>query len=321
VQTPLPLFLTQSQSRKPVAAAPIYNLPSQPGVVGYGDPLNTAVMPNYNHPGALAVPGRSSYADQTMKDISAAGGHVLLYFDCIVWNSFGRYHDLLFNSNAYGSAVPEWPGPVSANGTGNLADFRLGGVMHGGKLETILELMVAENPHMAGWFMDDVGSRSWFPNFDWTTFGSTNQSDYRAGTIQVCQTVRKVADRHKLIFLINGTWTAGTLAANGGGYPSLTTDGNSLADGGVVEHHDGESSFWGPYMDPATSQWAESSPVTNGKPFSFVICTGSSGVTEYRTDGRAAWVSPVQPTPNYDGVAPWGTVADFHPTGLASTPS
>jgi hypothetical protein len=310
----LPLFLSQSQSRRP-SAAPIYNLPAQPASVVYGSPGANGAMSAYAHPGGMVLASRGNYDDQVMKDISAAGGHVLIYLDCIVWNTTGRYHDRLFNSSTEGAAVPEWPGPVSANSTGNLADFRLGGVLQS-KLEAVMELMVSENPHMAGFFMDDVGSRSWFPNFNWSTFGSTNQTDYRAGAIAVCQTARRVADRHKLIFMVNGTWTSGTLANDGGGYPVLTAHGNSLAEGGCIEHHDGEIAFWGPYMDPTTSQWGEASPVTNGKPFCFAIMAGSAGVTEFVNDGRAAWVSQ-QTSGQYDGVAPYSG-GTFHPTGLPS---
>jgi hypothetical protein len=296
------------------AAGTIQNLPAQPGVVAYGWPFISSVMPQYAHPGAMIAPGRDVYDDQSVIDAAAAGATVLIYFDVVVWNTIGRYHDRLFNASPEGAAVPKWPGPVNANSTGDLVDFRVGGVMHSGKLEAVLELMVSENPHMGGIFMDDVGSRSWFPNFNWDTWGTTNQQAYRDGAIAICQTVRTVCDRHGLVFIVNGTWTAGTLATSGGGYPTMTTHGCSLAEGGVVEHHDGSSSFFGPYMDDA-SQWGNASPITGGKPFCFAICDTAAGVTEYRNDGRASWVTQ-QPSSDYGGVAPWGTAADFHPTGL-----
>ena len=43
------------------------------------------------------------------------------------------------------------------------------------KLECVLETMVAENPHMAGWFADDLGSRSWFPGFNWDVRPATSR--------------------------------------------------------------------------------------------------------------------------------------------------
>ena len=63
-----------------------------------------------------------------------------------------------------------------------LNDFRVGSVLQS-KLECVLEKMVAENPHMAGFFADDLGSRSWYPGFSWDTWGTTNQQSYRAGAI------------------------------------------------------------------------------------------------------------------------------------------
>ena len=64
--------------------------------------------------------------------------------------------------------------------------------------------MVSENPQTGGWFADDVGSRSWYPGIDWQTWGSANQRAYRAGAIRLTETFRKVADRHGLVFLVNG---------------------------------------------------------------------------------------------------------------------
>jgi hypothetical protein len=295
----------------------ITNLPPQPAAVAYG-PANPALalLADYAHPGGMVISSRGNYGNQVYHDISAAGGHHLMYLDPIVYFTNGRYHDLMFNSSAYGGAVPKWPGNPPANSTGDLVDFRVGGVLQG-KFEAILELMVSENPHMCGWFFDDIGSRSWFPLLNWGTFGAQNQADYRAGAIALCQTARTVADRHGLIFMVNGTWTAGTLASNGGGYPTLTTHGNALAEGGCIEHHDGEIAFWSDYMKASTSQWGEQSPITGGKPFCFAIMNTSNGVTEFRNDGNAAWVS-LQTSNDYDGVHPWGTVSDFHPTGLPS---
>jgi hypothetical protein len=277
-----------------------------------GDPI-LALAANYATPGGLIAVGRTNYADQVIKDVSAGGGTVLIYVDAIINNAFGRYHDLLLNSSVYGAAVPLWPGVPQANQWGSLNDFRTtadggGGVLQS-KLEPVLELIVSENPHLAGFFMDDVGSRSWFDGINWTTFPS--QSAYRNGAIAICQTVRTVCDRHGLIFIVNGTWTAN----DGGGYPLTTQHGCSLADGGFVEHHDGEISFWGPYVDTST-QWANESSVTNGNPVCWAAMNTSAGLTEFNNDGRFAYTSLQNTDPGYDGVAPWGS---FHATGLPSS--
>lgn len=304
----MPVRVGRSHFVPAPATQPITLEPSQPFVVVYD---TTTGLSAYNHPGAMAIAGRDNYTDAAFQAMAAAGGTVLLYLDAIVWNSFGIYHDLLFNSSVYGAAVPEWPGPVNANSTGNLADFRIGGTLQS-KLEGVMQQMADDNPWIGGFFMDDVGSRSWFPNFNWSTFGSTNQSAYRAGAIGVVQHARNVADANGLIVIVNGTWTSGTLASNGGGYPTLTTHGCSLAEGGCIEHHDGESSFWGAYGD-GTSQWGDASPITNGEAVCPVICSSSAGITEYAALGNFPFITNqtdygITPTP-------WTT---FHATGLPS---
>jgi hypothetical protein len=89
--------------------------------------------------------------------------------------------------------------------------------------------------------------------------------------------------------------------------------GNALADGGFVEHHDGQIGFFGPYA--CSSQWAAQSPVTRGKAFNYAVTDTAAGRTEYANCGCYAYVGH-QPTSAYDsGVAPWGS---FHATGLPS---
>jgi hypothetical protein len=174
----------------------------------------------------------------------------------------------------------------------------------------VLEKMVAENPHMAGWFADDIGSRSWFPGFSWDSWGSANQQAYREGAIALTKTFRDVANRHGLIFLVNGTWSGGSLATSGGGYPDASKTGNALADGGFVEHHDGEIGFFGPYG--CASQWATQSPVTKGKAFNYAVTNTAAGKNEYVDSNCFAYVNQQA---DYDSAPAWGS---FHPTGLPS---
>jgi hypothetical protein len=260
----------------------------------------------YAHPGGLVVAGRENYQDRAFEDVSAAGGTVLIYLDAIIDNPHGRYHDMLMNASPCGPATSLWPGDYRANSFGYLNDFRVGSVLQG-KFRCVLEAMAAENPHMAGWFADDLGSRSWFPGIDWNGF--PDKAAYRQGAIALTQTLRSVADEYGLVFIVNGTWTGN----DGGGYPNEAKSGNALADGGFVEHHDGEIDFFGPYA--CSSQWAAQSPITHGRAINYAVTDTAAGRVEYVDSGCYAYVNQ-QPDSAYDGgVAPWGS---FHPTGLPS---
>jgi hypothetical protein len=285
----------------PASAGPaVINLPAQAGGLFYGSSSGAQA---YAHPGGLVVAGRDNYQDQAFKSVSAGGGSMLIYLDAIIDNPHGRYHDMLLNASPCGPVTALWPGNYQANSYGHLTDFRVGSVLQG-KFRCVLETMVAENPHMAGWFADDLGSRSWFPGIDWATF--PDKAAYREGAIALTQTLRSVADEHGLVFIVNGTWSAN----DGGGYPNAAKSGNALADGGFVEYHDGEIGFFGPYG--CSAQWAAQSPVTRGKAINFAVTNTAAGLAEYVASNCYAYVN--QQT-DYSSVAPWGT---FHPTGLPS---
>ncbi|WP_029430321.1 hypothetical protein [Blastococcus sp. URHD0036] len=278
----------------------VRNSPAQPAALFYESaPGATA----YAHPGGLVVAGRDNYRAREFRDVSSAGGSVLIYLDAVIDDAHGRYHDMLINASACGPATSRWPGDYRANSNGFLNDFRVGSVLQS-KFRCVLEAMVAENPHMAGFFADDLGSRSWYPGFDWQTF--PDKADYRAGAIALSQTLRSVADAHGLVFLVNGTWSAN----DGGGYPDVAQSGNALADGGFVEHHDGEIDYFGPYG--CSPQWAAESPVTRGRAINFAVTDTAAGLSEYVDSGCYAYVNQQS---DYDGAAPWG---EFHPAGLPS---
>jgi hypothetical protein len=273
-------------SPSPTATTPagtLTNRPAQGATIAYGSPGTSGAASAYAHPGGLVVAGRDNYADQVFKDVSASGGTVLLYLDTIVRNNYGRYHSLLYDASSCGAAVPQW-GSYSANGTGPLADFRVGGTLQG-KLRCVLEAMVTENPHMAGWFADDLGSRSWFPNLNWSTF--PEKQAYRDGAVALTQTFRSVADEHGLVFLVNGTWSAG----DGGGYP----------DPRIARQRTGGRRV---RRAPRVSQ---------GHPFMYVQASSDSDRAAFNNAGVFAFLS----TQSDYGVspAPWGP---FHPTGLPS---
>lgn len=292
----LPTTTTTTTTLTPSTA--LTNTPAQAAGLIYSSSAGASA---YAHPGGLVVAGRDNYADQPFKDVSAAGGTVLMYIDPMIDNAYGRYHQLLLEASVCGPATSLWPGSPQANEWGRLTDFRVGSVLQQ-KFECVLETMVRENPHMAGWFADDLGSRSWFPNINWAAF--PDKQAYREGAIALTQTLRKVADKYRLMFMVNGTWSAN----DGGGYPDAGQHGNALADGGFVEHHDGQIGYFGPYG--CSSQWAAQSPVTNGKAFNYAVTSSPSGTAEYVESGCYAFVNEQS---DYSTVAPWGS---FHPTGL-----
>lgn len=291
-------------------AGTLANRPPQPFTFVYG--TNMTGVGAYAAPGGLVVAGRANYNNPAFHNVSAAGGTVLIYLDAIIDNDYGTWHQLLHNTSTCGPAVPRWPGEPNANQWGYLADFRPGSILQF-KLECVLEAMVAANPHMGGFFMDDVGSRSWFGGFNWSTFGTANQQAYRDGAIQIVNTARTVADRHGLIVIVNGTWNARTSSdgAGGGGYPNTGQHGNASADGFFIENHPAsELSFWTAVS--TSPQWATGSPYTRGVEFMLVGTRTVADRDAYINSGNFAFVQAY--TSGYEtAVAPWGPL---HPTGL-----
>lgn len=301
--TPTP---TATPTSSPTSGT-ITNLPGQPAITAYGS--GSAVTP-FAHRGALIIAGRDNYADQPVKDASAAGATVLVYFDAVIDNPYGRYHAMLDNASECGPATSRWPGNYQANTWGYLNDFRVGSVLQS-KLKCVLEKMVAENPHMGGFFADDLGSRSWFPNFSWDSWGTTNQQAYRDGAVAMAQTLHAVAAEHGLMLMVNGTWAAGSLASSGGGYPNMSSHGLSLADGGYIEHHStSELAYWTAY---ARGQWATApGAVGRGKPFMYVQANDAGTRDAYDSAGVFAFLSAQV---DYSTASVWGS---FHGTGLPS---
>lgn len=289
------------------------NLPPQPAAVAYGDPQDFNAAGAYAHPGALIFPGRTDYDNQVYKNISAAGGSVLIYLDVIIDGSYGKYHQLLLTDSMCGPAVPRWPNQPQANQWGYLNDFRPGSVLQQ-KLQCVLEQMVADNPHMAGWFADDVGSRSWYPGISWDSWSANDQQAYRDGAIEITKTFRKVANEHGLMFLVNGTWGAGSLAEAGGGYPDTSRSGNALADGGVVEHHDtSELPYFKEYA--CSTQWASQSPIAKGKAIMLAISNNASDRDQYAASNCFAYLTAQTEDQYAVPPTPW---TSFHSNNLPS---
>lgn len=296
-------------SASPTTSA-MRNLPGQPALTAYG---SSSAATAYAHAGALVIAGRDQYGEQAFKDVSAAGGTVLLYMDPVIDASYGRYHQLLDTVSSCGGATQRWPGNYSANQWGYLNDFRPGSAVQA-KFRCVLETMVAENPHMGGFFLDDVGSRSWYPGFSWDSFGTANQQAYRDGAIALVRTAHDVAVEHSLMVMVNGSWGAGSLVGDGGGYPDMSKNGISFADGGYIEHHSAsELSYWTAY---AQGQWGTATgSVSHGMPFMYVQASDAATRDAYARTGVFAYLSAQV---DYDTASVW---ASFHATGLPTRTS
>jgi hypothetical protein len=301
---------------QPSAAAAL-NRPTNPGLLMYADGEPPAdVVANWSKPGALVVVGRTNYDEPWVHTMADGGATVMIYLDPIIDNDGGRYHDKLINASEFGPAVPKWPGNPVANQWGSLNDFRVGSVLQD-KLPGVLELIVSENPHISGIFLDDVGSRSYFPGFDWDSWSDADKEAYRNGAIAITQTARAVADEHDLFLMVNGTWGATGLTGQGdGGYPNRNEFGNALVDGGFVENHDPDAgmTYWARYADP-DAQWGKSTP--RGLPYMWFSNVGSSADRDtWIASGLAAFAS----SSAYDGGAlPFGTFTDFNLPNRAKT--
>lgn len=268
------------------AAGPVSTQPMQPAALVYQNNPG-ANLTGYRHPGALIVTGRDNYDDPAFAAASAAGAHVLVYVDAIVRNTIGHYHDLLHNTSAYGAATIAWAGLPDANATGPLVDIRPG-VFPLSKLEAVLELVVDENPGIAGLFADDLGSRSYFPGIDWDVMSAADQAAYRRGAIQIGRVFRAVANRHSLLLIVNGTWNGGAPATLGGGFPVADRIGCSFADGGVMENWSGfDPTYRNNYVNGP--QWGTGSPRLRGRQLMFAITADTEDRDDWAATGDVAW--------------------------------
>ncbi len=273
---------------------------AQPAAFVYsGDPSGAL---DYAQPGGLVVAGRDNFQDPVFQEVSEGRGTVLVYLDPVIRNPYGPYHELMFEDSSCGPAVPEWPGSP-ANSWGTFADFRRGGVLQG-KLACVLETMVQENPHMGGWFVDDLGSRPY--GTDYEGWSPREKQAYYDGAVAISQVFRDVADKYGLIFIANGSWDASS-RNSGGGYPDARQHGNSLADGGVIEHHDGQQEFFGPYG--CSPQWAADSPSSAHHP---IILTISRSDADRDIYARTECVTHAVNQNHYlDPPPPWGPFRDI----------
>lgn len=296
------------QEQQAAVVPALQNRPTQSAAIAWNG-SNSSFM-QYAYPGGLVCVGRDNYNAQVFKNVSAAGGTVLVYLDAVIDNPYGRYHQKLHLASNFGPATTRWPGNFRANQWGYLVDFRIGSILQS-KLEGVLELIVSENPHIGGFFADDLGSRSWFSGVPWDAASTAEKQSYRDGAIALCKTFRKVCDNHGLVFLVNGTWGGGSLASAGGGYPDMARHGCALADGGFVENHPAsEIAYWKAYS--ISTQWSAQSPYTHGTAFNWSHNDlNRPGWETYRDSGALAFASHGDRT---TAPAPYAK----HATGLPS---
>lgn len=295
-------------STKPAGAAYIPT-PHQAMTITYEDTISVPYaqfVSDWGRPGALIIAGRVNYNDSRMVECANRGATVTPYLDCLITNPYGRYHTLLLNASPeFGARIPEWPGgPDSgrwrANSIGStinyLSDFREGALMHQPignvaarvaafpwmdptwtRLEAILELMAYENPTIGGFFADDLGSRSYFADLNWTNFGATYRSQYRLGAIEISKAFDRVCKRHQLVYCANGTWNAGI--NNGGGYPNVDAAGLASAALFMIENHPAAEYAYGVNWGSAP-QWGDSS-ITGGPAYPVVIVNENTQAGEF----------------------------------------
>lgn len=274
--------------------------PPQPGAVIYGSDAPSS----YYHAGAMVDMNSSETAGAIA--VSNAGGHVLVYVDIIASASGGNYTSIINNANAYGPAIGLWPGQTSPyNAYGYVRD--LATLVTSGKLLNVLNKVVADNPHMAGFFADDLGTTNPQYKSPLGTQGNgytTPTTTFYNAVIAAVQVFRDVCDAHGLILLVNG----GFDGRGNGGYPTRGSHGCSLVEGTCAEHQASTpGAFWDVYMSAA--QWANDSPITSGQALGFVIA--NAGDTGWRTHADIAWIAYQT---NYSSAPnPW---SGFHTTGL-----
>lgn len=277
--------------------------PPQPGAVLYGPDATSA----YAHAGAMV--DMNSAETPGAIAVSNAGGHVFVYVDAIVTGSGGNYASLINNTNSYGPAIGQWPGQTQQyNSYGYVRDLLL--LVSSGKLLNILNFIVSDNPHMAGFFCDDLGTSN--PQYGYSGsplaaagngYSIPTTTFYNA-VIAVVNVFRQVCNAHNLMMLVNGMFDG----RGNGGYPTRSTHGCSLAEGSCAEHQTNQgTNFWPVYL--ASSQWATASPLTAGDTTHFVIAT--PGDTSWNSTTGVAWIAQQS---NYQTVPPVWT--SFHATGL-----
>jgi Collagen triple helix repeat (20 copies) len=277
----------------PPPSATSINRPCNPALIAYVSGPGSQLAA-WSKPGALIDVGPSIYAEPWVKQAAAGGATVLLYLDTIYSVTGGRYHELLRNANSYGPAVPIWAGV-----TNNIAP---GGPLQQ-KLPAIMNLAIDENPHLSGFFLDDLGTIAGTQGY--STLSATQKEQFRLGAIEIVKTARTIADQRNLFLMANGVWNGN----EGGGYPDRNKHGCALVDGCMIEDH-ALNAFWDNYCNPAYSQWALQTP----RKVAYMWDQARSGSAEtnaYINANRIAYASTQTSYTNPGAVVPFRAFTDF----------
>jgi hypothetical protein len=200
---------------------------------------------------------------------------------------------------------------------GSLPNFKVTQTAYHSKMVTILNLMLDENPHIAGFFLDGLGTRH-YPGaggFNWDSWPEVDKQAYRAGNIMVAQNVHDICQARNGMAICNGQWQGGGSDV-GGGYPDANKHGCSLLDGILFENRppDGPGQFAYEYAMRSDNQWGLAIPrIATMVPKGYILSSNDN------TTQRDAWRSSGAVAFAYSGdfsaiAAPWGTptFTDFH---------
>lgn len=239
----------------PLSGGALANRPCQPSAMVW-DTTGGAQLANYGHPGALITVGANQIDYQGVKAAAAAGATILMYINPVMDIRVGGINDpWLHGDSGYGPAVGSFPGHPEMDTNAYISDFTPTSDLHR-RFELVLRYNALRYPHIAGFMVDDVGTRTYYETYDFDSWSAADKQLYRDGAIKLVQTARRVADAHDMLIIVNGTWLA-TSSGGGGGYPSAAQSGCSLADGGVIENQS-PVQFWFDYADGP--QWATQTP-------------------------------------------------------------
>ena len=301
------------QKESPANMGPI-NRPTNPFQILYRpNPDGLDNLSQWARPGALVIVGRDNYNEGWVHTLADAGCTVLIYLHPNLMNTVGRYASLLYNASQFGPAVPDWPGgPYVVDQWGNLADFRVGSLCNT-KFQGVLNLIISENPHISGFFLDGLGT-SPSPGaggFSWDAFPM--KTEYRNGALEQCQIARAIADANDMMIIVNGLWQAGP-DPHGGGYPDRFLHGCSLVDGGMIEDQPPiENGFHHQYCTLPTAQWGLDIPRIASLP----VPRGYMLSTNPNKSEMDAWVGLNAAAYAHYGdymtmTPPWATFTDFN---------
>jgi hypothetical protein len=273
------------------------------------------------HPGAVIIGGRTNiYLNPTFEQAANAGATVLIYLNCMVSETTGQYHVMMYPSGFPQLVVDGVTLRRNTLGTTYaFADMRVQAQRD--RVTSAFTQAFEDMPWLSGAFADDLGSGAGSTTPDAGGWTSNQRAAFRQSAINGAVDVRAVCDTYEKITIHNGTWAAGTTYPNGGGYPNIGLHGCSLADGWCIEHHDSEigttpgTYFWDFYIgEPGIG-----APAVQWRKPGFGIIIASSLGTSIEKWRNRNYVSHITMQPDGDSYAVAGPLwagYSFHPIDL-----